>query len=317
MSPAVKQSWRDFIKIHPAADLFPMMSPDELKVLGEDIQKNGLNSQIVLWCRDECPKDKRGRCDPGLANTEDISLIDGRNRLDAMEAVGLRIEVRKGGMGLDVTKTMTCVADEDAIDLDGTISIKKGEEYEYEDDFRVETTILFEKEDGRVVCDPYVLADSLNLHRRHLTAEQKRELIEKRLKANPEMSDRAIAKEVKVDHKTVAAKREKLEATGEIPQLKERVGGDGKARTRPAEKPQRAPISTKPATSSIPRPAPDCASASGGTRRPRPSRRDERSAAAGSARGAFRARAGEAPRGHGGRHRSVAIARADRHRQGG
>ena len=35
------KSWRDVIKIHPAADLFPMMSPDELKALGEDIKRNG------------------------------------------------------------------------------------------------------------------------------------------------------------------------------------------------------------------------------------------------------------------------------------
>ena len=30
------KSWRDVINVHPAADLFPMMSPDELKTLGED-----------------------------------------------------------------------------------------------------------------------------------------------------------------------------------------------------------------------------------------------------------------------------------------
>ena len=35
------KSWRD-IPIHPAADLFPLMAPDELKALGEDIKKNGL-----------------------------------------------------------------------------------------------------------------------------------------------------------------------------------------------------------------------------------------------------------------------------------
>jgi hypothetical protein len=42
-------SWRDHIKVHPAADLFPMMSDDELKALGEDIKENGyMNSPIVL-----------------------------------------------------------------------------------------------------------------------------------------------------------------------------------------------------------------------------------------------------------------------------
>jgi hypothetical protein len=35
-------SWRDHIKVHPAADLFPMMSDEELKALGERIKKNGM-----------------------------------------------------------------------------------------------------------------------------------------------------------------------------------------------------------------------------------------------------------------------------------
>ena len=31
------KTWRDMLEVHPAADLFPMMAPDELKALGEDI----------------------------------------------------------------------------------------------------------------------------------------------------------------------------------------------------------------------------------------------------------------------------------------
>jgi hypothetical protein len=37
-SPA-KQSWRDLIKVHPAADRFPMMTDAELVELGKDIVK--------------------------------------------------------------------------------------------------------------------------------------------------------------------------------------------------------------------------------------------------------------------------------------
>jgi hypothetical protein len=72
---------------------------------------------------------------------------------------------------------------------------------------------------------------SANIHRRHLTAEQKRELIAKVLKAQPSKSNRTIAKQAKVDDKTVAVVRGKLEATAEIPQLTKTIGADGKTRT--------------------------------------------------------------------------------------
>ena len=51
------------------------------------------------------------------------------------------------------------------------------------------------------------------------------------LKAQPEKSNRTIARQTKADDKTVAAVRGKLEATAEIPQLTKTVGADGKART--------------------------------------------------------------------------------------
>ena len=48
---AAPKSWRDVLPVHPAADLFPLMAPDELKALGEDIKKNGLHVPftIVEW----------------------------------------------------------------------------------------------------------------------------------------------------------------------------------------------------------------------------------------------------------------------------
>jgi hypothetical protein len=83
--------------------------------------------------------------------------------------------------------------------------------------------------DDRVLA--YII--SKNIHRRHLTAEQKRDLIAKLVKAQPEKSDRQIAKQVKVDHKTVASVRAKQEATGEVSPVEKRVGADGKARKQP------------------------------------------------------------------------------------
>jgi hypothetical protein len=73
-------------------------------------------------------------------------------------------------------------------------------------------------------------ARQLNIARRHLNQEQKRQLIKDQLKDTPHRSNRQIASGLGVDHKTVSAARSDLEGTGEIPQLEKTVGTDGKAR---------------------------------------------------------------------------------------
>jgi hypothetical protein len=49
MTSSKPKSWRETLPIHPAADLFPMMTPDELKTLGEDIRKQGQRVAITVW----------------------------------------------------------------------------------------------------------------------------------------------------------------------------------------------------------------------------------------------------------------------------
>jgi hypothetical protein len=83
-------------------------------------------------------------------------------------------------------------------------------------------------------CDPYDFVISANIHRRHLTAEQKRELIGNLLKANPEKSDRRIAETVKASPTTVGDVRSKMEATGDVSKLDTRR--DTKGREQPARK---------------------------------------------------------------------------------
>lgn len=73
-------------------------------------------------------------------------------------------------------------------------------------------------------------ARRLNLDRRHLSTEQRRQLIAEDLRERPESSDRSVAASLGVDHKTVGAVRDKMEATGEIPQLTERQGRDRRTR---------------------------------------------------------------------------------------
>jgi ParB-like nuclease domain len=189
--------WRDFLKVHPAAELFPRMSETELRELADDIEKHGLSEPITLYQPD---------------STEDPQLLDGQNRLDALELLN-RIRFHDPNEWSD-----------GSIDLLG-------------DDF---LTI-----GDYSPVDPYAYVLSKNVHRRHLTAEQRRELIAKVLKAKPEASNRQVAKQVKADDKTVAKVRTELEATAEIPQLERTTGADRKA--RPSRKPVPSPpIERKP-----------------------------------------------------------------------
>jgi ParB/RepB/Spo0J family partition protein len=75
-------------------------------------------------------------------------------------------------------------------------------------------------------------AEDLNLHRRHLTRDQKREVIARRLKSDPARSNNAIATELKVSDTTVAKVRAELESTSQIGKLVATRGRDGKTRRR-------------------------------------------------------------------------------------
>jgi len=80
-------------------------------------------------------------------------------------------------------------------------------------------TPRFETLDAKDDAAALVRVISLNLHRRHLTSEQKRDIIGRLVKADPTRSDRQVAADVKVDHKTVGAVRQGMEQRGEIPHV--------------------------------------------------------------------------------------------------
>jgi hypothetical protein len=127
--------WRQLIKVHPAAELFPMMSDDELVLLGRDIAKHGLREHLVVWT-------------PYLSEdfTYDSSeeyLLDGRNRLEAIERV--------------ITDRKECEA-----------KILKALQvhYGYRPGSMGDAIRLFGND------DPYQFTMSLNLRRRQLTRSQ-------------------------------------------------------------------------------------------------------------------------------------------------
>src|SRR5689334_13315441 len=108
---------------HPLANLFPMLSGNELSDLADDIKARGLLERITL---------------------HEGKILDGRNRYEAARVAG--------------------------------VSLTK-------DNFR-------ELPPG---VDPKAFVISANIHRRHLTAEQKRDLLARLIKDDPTKSNRQIA----------------------------------------------------------------------------------------------------------------------------
>src|SRR5215475_6362721 len=70
-----KPSWRDVLRVHPAAGLFPKRSEAGLEELGESIEERGVLVPILIWNYDE----------------DNEELLDGASRLDAAERRGLLI----------------------------------------------------------------------------------------------------------------------------------------------------------------------------------------------------------------------------------
>lgn len=188
-------TWRDRIEVHPAAALFPMMSGSELDELAADIRENGQRVGVILWTP-ERPEDVGPRKGP-----KKLFLLDGRNRLEAIERA------------YDDVDEM-----ESAVDTALSFDPREGGT----------ATLLYGDE------DPYAAVVSANIRRRHLTGEQKREIIAELLKATPSRSDRATAKIAGVSHPTVATVRADLEQAGDVEKLSTRT--DAAGRQQPATK---------------------------------------------------------------------------------
>jgi hypothetical protein len=73
--------WRDEYKVHPAADVFPMLPDEELDELAADIKANELLEPVEYW----------GGPVQSLVDDDDGEIgeiLDGRNRLEGCERAG-------------------------------------------------------------------------------------------------------------------------------------------------------------------------------------------------------------------------------------
>jgi hypothetical protein len=176
-------------------------TPDELRELGADILANGLTTPIALW-----------RAHPkGQAQ-----LLDGRNRLDAIEMIIGPVEI-------------------------GAPSLAAGKDFT-----ALNSVMVLDKP-----VDPFVYVISANVRRRHLTTEQREAALAKIIARNPEKSDRQFAKEIGFDHKTIGRARAKGEDVGSIPHVETRIDSEG--RKQPAKKkPKNAKTTTKATTAAPP-----------------------------------------------------------------
>jgi hypothetical protein len=203
------RSWRDQIEIHPAANLFPLLSetdPEGLRAMADSIAKHPMQVPDLL------PVIYAELLNPDRSSLSqskwEFKLLDGRNRLDAMQLAGIEFALRPNpksfpsapGWLLDVT----C----EDVTISYPLKVEQGDPWEY--------------------------VRKANVERRMLGRAEKRALIKRLLKHAPEKSDRTIGRLAKSDKNTVAKVRAEEEARGEIHHVKTRR--DSKNRRSPARR---------------------------------------------------------------------------------
>jgi len=89
---------------------------------------------------------------------------------------------------------------------------------------------------------------SLNVHRRHLTLDQKQKIAATELKRDPTQSDRAIGRKANVDNKTVAKVRAEAERREELPHVARRKDSVGRSQPVAKAKPTKSADTTSSGT---------------------------------------------------------------------
>jgi hypothetical protein len=212
---AAPLNWRAHLAVHPAAERFPLMKETDPEGFKELVSDIWENGLRAKII--------------GWASSEGQFLLDGRNRLDALAQLGLLYETSDHHLGIKKwahTKWTELSA--------GRIEGSGAWENLYEG-------------------NPYTIALSLNVHRRHLDAKGKRAAIDALLKLDPGKSDRQIAEQVGSSPTTVGKRRRKAESAGDVSNLDTRI--DTKGRAQPAKK--RKAVVSPVADKALPAPVTD------------------------------------------------------------
>jgi hypothetical protein len=171
--------WREVLPLHPACEIIPAYDDAKLIALGRNIKTAGGTTHPITVLVEEGGRQ---------------ALLDGRSRLDALCAVGIKFEIKI---------------------VDGHVVIDAPD-----------YIIPAPTEIPASAVNPYAFVLSANLHRRHLEAAAKRAIVKKAITAQPNLSDRAIAAMTGVSKDMVSGLRaqlsnggsaisgERLEATG-------------------------------------------------------------------------------------------------------
>jgi hypothetical protein len=191
--------------VHPAAEMLPMMSEAEIDELAADIRAHGLVEPIVLWADNTQQKETGQLWGPEHCPRY---LLDGRSRLIALDRLGYQ--------RLDDVRCRTKQPQ-------SAIRILLAWKREYP------SAPVYGAWPWRYL-DPWAYVLSVNVRRRHLTQEQRRQIVEDMVRRRPDLTDRAFAKVALANHKTVAARRAEAERSGAIPHIPpaERIEEDGR-----------------------------------------------------------------------------------------
>src|SRR5687767_585501 len=89
---AQPKSWRDRIQVHPDADKMPQY-PADVDAIAADIKRRGLMHRVVVMWGNPTKRHTDGTLD---WDSCPMILLDGRNRLDALEKLGWELFDRSG-----------------------------------------------------------------------------------------------------------------------------------------------------------------------------------------------------------------------------